>query len=211
MLTIVLLSQKGGAGKTTLALGLAVESQTMRGATVVADIDPQGSAAAWGDIRGNDYPVVMATQANRLRKIQETARGNNVECLIVDTAAQVANDALTAAEAADLIVIPCTPSGQDLGAIARTVQLARLAGRPTIVVLNRAPVRNPLVASATEALKHYGVQTCPIIIYHRIDHVHAYPAGRTAAETAPKGKAADELRQLEIWIQRNHAKARPPR
>ena len=78
-------------------------------------------------------------------------------------------------------------------------------------MLNRAPVRNPMIEAAKSAIRLYGVEPCPVVIHQRIDHVHAYSAGKSAAEYAPTSKAAGELRLLEQWIERHHAEAEPPR
>ena len=204
MLTIAVVSQKGGAGKTTLALALAVET-AKRGPAAVIDIDPQGTAVAWRDMRTAAEPPVTSTQANRLERIKAAAENGGARLVAIDTPAQSSEAALRAAEAADLVVVPCAPAGQDLHAIARTIRVAQLAERPAVVVLNRAPVNNPLVGRAAAAIRRYQVDVCPIVLHQRIQHVHAYTAGLTAAEWAPKSKAADELRQLTRWIEKRYA------
>lgn len=100
--------------------------------------------------------------------------------------------------------MPCAPAGQDLHAIARTIRVARLAERPALVVLNRAPVNNPLVDRAAAAIRRYKVEVCPVVLHQRIQHVHAYTAGMTASEWAPRSKAAAELRELAEWIEERH-------
>lgn len=200
MFTVALLSQKGGAGKTTLACGLAVESERAGRPTVVIDIDPQASAAKWSDLREADTPVVTSAQASRLAPVLTAARDAGARVALIDTAPHAADAALLAARAADLVLIPCRPSAADLHAIGGTIDLTRLAETPAVVVLNSAPVRNPVVQQARAAIAGYDVAAVPLVLHHRIDHVHAFTAGQAATEWAPGGKAAAELTALAHWI-----------
>ena len=117
-----------------------------------------------------------------------------------DTAPHVSEAALEAARAADLVLIPCRPSAADLSAIGRTIEIAREAGVPAHAVLNAAPVRNPLTEQARNAIARYEINTVPVVIHQRIDHVHAYTAGLSAAELSPRSKAASELQALFDWL-----------
>ena len=116
------------------------------------------------------------------------------------TAPCLSDAALEAARAADMVLIPCRPSAADLTAIGASVELARTAAVPTHAILNAAPVRNPLTEQACEAIARYGINTVPVVIHQRIDHVHAYTAGLAATELAPRSKAARELDALFAWI-----------
>ena len=201
MLAVAVLAQKGGVGKTTVALGLAVEGERRGLPAVVLDLDPQGSAAKWGDTREESSPVVTAAQASRLQKVLLAAAQGGAGVVVIDTAPFATDAALAAAKEADLVVVPCRPSAFDLAAIAATVDIAALARKQAVVVLNGAPVNNPIVGQARDALAGYeGVATCPIALHHRIDHVHAAGVGQVATEWAPGGKAAGELRALAEWI-----------
>jgi len=187
--------------RLTVALGLAVEGERRGLPAVVLDLDPQGSAAKWGDTREESSPVVAAAQASRLQKVLLAAAQGGAGVVVIDTAPFATDAALAAAKEADLVVVPCRPSAFDLAAIAATVDIAALARKQAVVVLNGAPVNNPIVGQARDALAGYeGVATCPIALHHRIDHVHAAGVGQVATEWAPGGKAAGELRTLAEWI-----------
>ena len=200
MLTLTLLSQKGGAGKTTLACALAVAGERAGRATVLIDLDPQGTASKWAELREADTPVVTATRPERLSAVLDAARSGEAQLVVIDTAPHVSEAALEAAGAADMVLIPCRPSAADLTAIGASIELARQGAAPTHAILNAAPVRNPLIEQAREAIARYGINTVPVVVHQRIDHVHAYTAGLCAGELAPRGKAARELEALFAWI-----------
>ena len=203
--TVALLSQKGGAGKTTLACGLAVESERTGRATVVVDLDPQASAAKWADLRTASTPVVTSAQPARLTPVLTAAQDAGARVALIDTAPHAADAALMAARVADLVLIPCRPSAADLHAISGTIDLTRIAETRAVVVINSAPVNNPVVEQAQVAIAGYHIEAVPLVIHHRIDHVHAFTAGLAATEWAPGGKAAAELMALAEWI--HHAEA----
>ena len=200
MLILTFLSQKGGAGKTTLACAMAVAGENAGRATVLVDLDPQGTATKWAELREAATPVVTPTSPERLAAVLDAARSAEAALVVIDTAPQVSEAALEAARAADMVLIPCRPSAADLSAIGASVDLARQAGVPAHAILNAAPVRNPLTEQAREAIARYGINTVPVVIHQRIDHVHAYTAGLSAAELAPRSKATRELEALFAWI-----------
>ena len=200
MLTVAFLSQKGGAGKTTLACAMAAAGELAGLASVLIDLDPQASASKWSDLREAETPVVTSAQAARLAPVLDAARDAGARLAVIDTAPHAADTALQAARAADRVLIPCRASAADLSAIGATVDLARLAETPASAVLNAAPVRNPLTDQARAAIAQYGIETAPAVIHQRIDHVHAFTAGLTAGELAPRSKAAAELNALFKWL-----------
>ena len=199
MKTIAIISQKGGAGKTTLALHLAVAAEQAGRAAAVIDLDPQASATGWGDHRGKDHPAVASSQAARLDQVLSAARKAGAELAIIDTAPHSENTALAAARSADLILIPCRPAILDLRAIHSTIDLAKLAGKPAVVVLNSVPPRGSLGEDADHAIEVYGIDVCPVRIGQRAVFIHALTEGMTAQEYEPAGKGAREIRHLYKW------------
>jgi len=133
METISFISQKGGAGKTTLALNLAGAANIDGLQSVVVDLDPQASAKGWHDQR-NEAPVVISTHATRLAEVIDTVREHDADLCIIDTAPHSETVALAAAKAADLILIPCRPAVFDLRAISSSIDLTQIAGKPALVV-----------------------------------------------------------------------------
>ena len=206
MLTVALVSQKGGAGKTTLACGLAVAGEMAGCSTVVVDLDPQASATKWADLRAADTPVVTSAHAARLTPVLKAAQDAGADLVLIDTAPHAADAALGAARAADLVIIPCRPSTADLHAISASIDLSRLAGTRAAVLINAAPVRNPVVGQAQAAITGYQIEAVPVVVHQRIDHMHAFTAGLAASEFAPGGKAATEISELFKWIRHAETK-----
>ena len=199
MKTVAIISQKGGAGKTTLALHLAVAAEQSGQPAAVIDLDPQASATGWGDHRAQDKPAVASSQAARLDQVLGAARKAGAALALIDTAPHSENTALAAARAADLILIPCRPAILDLRAIHSTIDLAKLAGRPAVVVLNSVPPRGSLGEDADSAIGVYGIDVCPVRVGQRAVFIHALTEGLTALEYEPAGKGAREIRQLYKW------------
>lgn len=204
MKTLLLLSQKGGAGKTTLASNLAVAAVADRHTTAIIDLDPQASATGWGDSRGEEAPTVVSIQPARLGKVLDTAQSQGVNLAILDTAPHSENAALTAARAADLILIPCRPAIFDLRAIENSIDIIKLAGKEksAFIVFNATPPKGNLTQDAIAAVSHYGCPVCPVHVVERVDFVHSLTGGQAASEYQPKGKAAAEIQQLYKWLKK---------
>ena len=200
MKTLAVLSRKGGAGKTTIAVHLAVAAEAHGIATAIFDLDPQASAALWSDHRGEPIPAVVPAQAPRLPALLAQAKGNDADLVILDTAPNADTIASEAANHADVILIPCRPNGFDLDAIGATVRLAQAAGKPAYVVINAAPVQGVETAEATAALNAAGLAVCPVVLHYRKAYASRTHEGRTAQETDPTGKAAAEIRALLLWV-----------
>ena len=201
MKTIAIVSQKGGSGKTTLALHLAVASASAGHNTAVIDLDPQASAANWSDRREAELPVVLSAHASRLR--QEIARVREIggEMLYVDTAPHSDSAALEAARTvADLVLIPCRPAILDLEAITNTLAFLRTTGTPILVVLNAIAATGQDALQAEEALATHQVETCPVRLGRRVAFARALVAGQAAQEFEPDGKAAQEIARLHTFI-----------
>lgn len=199
MKTIAIISQKGGAGKTTLALHLAVAAERDNKTAVIIDLDPQASATSWQDSRQEDGPTVVSAQAARLQAVMEAAKENGADVCIIDTAPHSESAALAAARVADLILIPCRPAILDLRAISNTIDLAKIANTRVAVVLNSTPPRGSLAEDAATAVEGYGVEVAPIQICQRAVFMHALTVGQTAQEYEPNGKGAEEIQQLYMW------------
>lgn len=205
MKTVAIISQKGGAGKTTLSTHLAVAAQT-EGDTVLFDADSQATACQWAEWReaaGKNEPAVIdcgspALLNKKLRQAEEMG----AQFAILDTPPHADIMAREACKVADLVLMPCRPQAYDIAAIQTTADLVKAQNKPAFVVLNSGPVRAPNTYKETQELIESltGVPVAPVFIPQRAVFHHSSGGGMTALETEPGGKAADEIRQLWTWI-----------
>src|SRR5579885_383370 len=199
MKTIAIISQKGGAGKTTIAVHLAVAAERRRLKTALFDLDPQASASSWADKRRQSFPAVVAAQASRLPSLLEQAAAQKADLVIIDSAPNADAASLAAAKAADLILIPCRPAAFDLNAIGTTLSLAAIAGRPAFVLLNAVPSQGRLAEEARDILSKSGIQVAEPVLHHLVAFSHSVNDGRTAQEYDAKSKAAQEVGMVMAW------------
>lgn len=201
MKVIAILSQKGGAGKTTLALHIAAAAEAAGLASVVIDLDPQASASGWKDSREAEAPVIVALPHTRLSHGIEAARDGKAKLVIIDTAPHAEGAAMAAARAADLVLIPCRAGILDLRAIGATAELVRIAGKPAFAVLNAMPPNAArLTADAKAAVEVHGLEVAPVALQQRAAFAHALTAGQTATEYEPGGKASEEVDAFFAWL-----------
>jgi len=202
MKIVVLLSQKGGTGKSTIATHLAVCAARQGQAVALFDIDPQASAAKWSDRRAAEGPPVVRAGAVQLPHLVQQARQQGADIILIDTAGHADASSLHALQLADLVLIPCRPSAADLDAIEDTIALAQRAHRgKAAVVINAAPMRGHLAEDARAATSAR-MPVAPVILGHRSAYANAWIDGRSVEEYDPKGKAAAEIRALYRWMMR---------
>lgn len=197
---VAIISQKGGAGKTTLAINLAVASELVGKRAAIFDLDPQASSMGWKDSRSEEAPAVVSLHSARIIHCLETARQSGAKLVIFDTAPHSQKDALEAAQVSDLILIPCKPSLVDLRAISSSVKIAQLADKPAVAVLTQIQARGSLHDEAAEAIKSYKVDLAPVTIGNRMAFIHAFTVGKGVTENEPKSKASEEITELFSFI-----------
>ena len=198
MKKIALIAQKGGVGKTTIAVNLAVAAGSK---TALFDLDQQESAVIWADRRKTDAPHVEFLTERRLPDGIRAAEQGRFDLVFIDTPPAAGPQAFTAAQAADLVLIPCRPSLVDLDAIRRTAQLIKSAGVSAFVVFNAAPhSATTLLEDARAIVIAAGLTPCPVVLRERSAYRASWPLGKTVVETEPKGKAALEITELKDWL-----------
>ena len=198
---ITLAAQKGGVGKTTLAVNLAVAAQIGGTKTALFDLDGQESATAWSERRASELPHVEPISVRRLGQAIEAARTNGFGLVILDTPPAAGAEAAAAAELSDLVLIPCGASLIDLDAIKRTAQLVATTGKVAYAVLNAIPpTATALADDARTLIEQAGLRVAPVIVRQRSAFRGSWPSGQGVAEYEPSGKAADELANLLTFM-----------
>lgn len=202
MFKVAIIGQKGGDGKTTLALCLAVAAAAAGQDAAIIDLDPQANAANWKDRRTGDNPAVISAQVSRLKQTIQTAEDYGARLVLIDTPGRSDSAAIEAARAADLVLIPVRPQIFGLETLQGVRDLLRVAGDPpAYVVVNGIHPQATKGAEAAKALieTNFGFKVAPMHLCQRGSYSEAPAAGKTAPELDPGGKAADELQRLYLF------------
>jgi chromosome partitioning protein len=196
---ITIAQQKGGAGKTTLAAQLAVAFAAAGKRVAIVDIDPQASLADWYRLRngaGARYPLDLSEVAGyRVSTELSRVKGSH-DIVVVDSPPHAETEAKLAVRAADLVLVPVQLSPMDIWATGPTVQLARAASVPLLVVLNRVPPRGNIIQIMRAQLAENDFPVARSTIGNRIAFASSMLAGLTVLESAPRTAAAAEIRAL---------------
>ena len=195
MKVVSVIAQKGGSGKTTLTIATACAATANGLSAVIIDLDPQATAASWGDRRTSESPAVISAQAPRLPRILNAAATQAVDLAVVDSAPRVEQSAVAAAKAADVILLPSRAAIYDLETVLTTIELIRAVSRdvPLLCVLNGVPPRGPREQQARDLLADLGVSVCAASIGLRAAIDYAAALGLSSQEYEPRGKAAAEI------------------
>ena len=201
-----LVSQKGGAGKSTLARQLAVlVAET--GPSFIIDRDPQRTTTKWWTRREQidppfDRPELIDLGGTGLTEAAKSLRRKPEGVLFIDTRPAVEEPEAEAARVADLVIVPVRPSPDDLEAVGETLKILRRLDRRAAVIVNAAK-NDSRATAARAALSRYPVAVCPTHLSDRTVYLDASLEGRGVTEMRGHAarEAADELRNVWRWIQ----------
>lgn len=200
MKVLVVASQKGGVGKTTLTGHLGAEAECIgAGPVALLDTDPQGSLAAWWNERKADLPVYAIAELGRLAEQLAELAAAGIKLCIIDTPPALNETIQAVLKVADLVLIPTRPSPHDLRAVGATVELVQAAGKKMVFVVNGATPRARITADAAIALSQHGT-VAPVILYQRIDFAASMIDGRTAGELDARSKSGMEISELWKYV-----------
>jgi chromosome partitioning protein len=199
--TITVLSRKGGSGKTTLAVNLALTAFLAGRKVLLADIDPQRSASDALRSRVEPGPTLADITAGKLFLTKSNAMREGFDYLFIDTPAAPEADVAQAVNIADFCLVAGRPSFLDLAPIVRTAEAVRRLGKSGMVVLNQAHTNRPEVAPVAfpeimEALRFCGLPLAPHGLRSREAFQKAMAQGRCVAEYEPDSPAARDLERL---------------
>lgn len=192
---IVVASQKGGVGKSTICANLALAAeQEGLGPVALFDADPQQSLAGWYDDREQETPLLASGPIGQLDAIIERGAGAGIRLFIIDTPPSIANATDDILRRADFVLIPTQDGRPDLRAAADTVERVRTLGKKFAFVLTFIK-GSAQAAEAAKVLSREG--QIAALIGHRMIFKTAWNTASAAVEAEPKGKAASEI--MELW------------
>ncbi len=201
MQVLAIIGQKGGNGKTTMTVGLAVQAVQAGRTVAVIDLDPQTTAANWSDRRGKESPAVVSCQIARLGQVLQAAAKQGADLAIIDTPGKSTDALIAAAKTADFVLMPIQPQMYDIETLRNLKDVLTLAGNPPAAVLvNHAPVQGKRHTETREAIAGQGFAVSPVVLFSRVAHGDAGNIGQSAAELEPGGKAAQEMADLYAYI-----------
>jgi chromosome partitioning protein len=206
---IGVLSQKGGVGKTTIAVNLAATYAKSGLRTLLVDADPQGSSMQWSEARDAEpmFSVIGMAKTTLHKDLPEIAKDYQV--VIIDGAPRVNELGRAAILASDLVLIPVQPSPYDIWAAAETVRLITEAQqyKPTlkgVFVINRKIANTAIGRDVTEALGTFeNIPVLPTALHQRVIYAESAGQGLSVLEVDPKGGAAREVAELAKVLMSN--------
>ena len=202
---ITIAQQKGGTGKTTLAVHLALAFIKYHNHKVaIIDTDPQGSLGKWFVIRSKknslNKNLTFKTASLWGAQYESKMLKQDHDIVIIDTPPKIESDARPAIEAADLVLIPVAPSPVDFWATEAIIEIAKKAKRKVLIQINRANHRSKLISKTHEYIKSINVKSTDTLIGHRQIFVTSMGEGKTVVEKQRKSKAVEEIKSISNQI-----------
>jgi len=202
---ITIAQQKGGTGKTTLAVNLALAFIKYHNLKLaIIDTDPQGSLGKWFMIRSgkklSNGSLTFKTASLWGAQYESKALKNDHDIVIIDTPPKIESDARPSIEAADLVLIPMSASHVDFWATGAIVDIAKKANKKILIQINRANQRSKLISKTNDFIKSLDLSSTKTIIGHRQIYASSMGEGKTAVEKQKKSKAVDEIKNLSEQI-----------
>ena len=202
---ITISQQKGGTGKTTLAVHLAMAFIKYHDLKVaIIDTDPQGSLGKWFMIRTekkvSNENLTFKTASLWGAQYESKTLKNDHDIVIIDTPPKIESDARPSIEAADLVLIPMAASHVDFWATGAIVEIAKKANKKILAQINRSSQRSKLIEKTKDFIKSLDLKSTETIIGNRQIYTSSMGEGKTAVEKQRKGNAVDEIKKLSGQI-----------
>ena len=196
MKIIIVTSQKGGSGKTTLCAHLAVEAERAGDGPVwLIDTDKQATLSMWHERREAEVPQRADIPFTQIEKGLAAMVKKGASYCLIDTPPTISEQNSKVLELADLVLIPVRPSPADLWAVSETIDLVKEAEKPFLFVITQAKPNASITAQTIAALSHHG-PVAKTFISDRVPYASSMTSGHSASELASRSPAAQEVTNL---------------
>lgn len=190
------INQKGGSGKSTVAVNLAALAASNQVKTALIDLDPQATACAWVRSREANDIKLLVTHPPELSNSVKELEEQGYQFIIIDTPPHNSTAAANAVSVSDICLMPVRPSAFDLNAAEATTQLIKANNGIGYFVLNAVPANTSVSVPATQFIKSTGFDVIGEI-GQRMAYQHAAALGQGVTEYEPSSKAAEEI--IDLW------------
>jgi len=202
---ITIAQQKGGTGKTTLAVHLALAFIKYHNLKIaIIDTDPQGSLGQWFMIREekklSNNNLTFKTASLWGAQYESKTLKKDHDIVIIDTPPKIESDARPSIESADLVLIPMAASHVDFWATGAIVEIAKKANKKILIQINRANQRSKLISKTNDFIKSLNLSATKTIIGNRQIFASSMGEGKTAVEKQKKSNAVEEIKNLSEQI-----------
>jgi chromosome partitioning protein len=201
---VALVGQKGGIGKSTTAIALAMAAMERGLRVLLVDADPQGTVRTWADVaaeNGNPIPTVIAMGATMHKPDQLPSLAKGYDVTIIDTPPRHGDVQRAALMTAQLAVLPCGPSATDAWALASTLDVVNEARTvrselDAHILITRKQGRTALGRTARDTLAASGLPVLSTELALRVTYQEAIALGKAPTAFGAKDAAAREVRNL---------------
>jgi chromosome partitioning protein len=199
--TITVNSRKGGAGKTTVSVSLAMAARQAGLKVVLADMDPLRSSSEILRSRAEAAAMLVEANAGKLWVLQEHCRKSGCDLLIIDTPTNPESEIVHCMTHSDLVLAVTRPTILDLAAVRDTIALVQRTPTPGLVVLNQCPPKrngeeNPVVTDAVQRLRFGKLPVAKAVLRSRLAYQHAFASNCGVTEWDLNSEAAAEV----LWL-----------
>lgn len=198
--SVAVTATKGGVGKTTLTVHLAVAAMIAQERVLVLDADPQRSCILWAGLRDREEPRVEGIESSAVPERIVRAATEGFTCVVVDTAPRASNALASLLRAVNYAIVPLRPSAFDLGTLEQSLSIVGAAKTPGCIVLNACSPRAPEIAETRASVSDLELPLSPIEVCERRVYGRAVASGRAVLELEPNGAAAVEMASLWRFV-----------